>query len=612
MSVRARGIAGSLGGAVCLVALLATPVVSATDIVEFSIAGDSRSIERGVKAASGLAQVESEARGKPNAQDLLAAARAEYLRLIGALYAEGYYSPVISVLVDGREAASIPPLEAPKKISKIQVIVDPGPIFVFSRAEVKPLAPGTELPLGFKVGETARSTEITQAIRTGLDGWRGVGHAKARLADERVVADHRVNTLDTTVTLAPGPRLRFGPLTITGQARMREERIRAIAGIPEGAIYNPEDLRKANERLRRSGVFSSVSFTEDDRVTPPDLLGLSLAVVEQKKRRFGFGIEGSTTGGIELSSFWMHRNLFGGGERLQIDGTIDNIGASDSGVDYYLGITLDRPATLTPDTTLSFSLDLARLDEATYSGDLFSVDVGFQHIFSDTLSGSVEVGYDYLRGSDSIGDFLYENLSLPMGLTWDTRDSALDATRGFYVDGELMPFYGFGDTDSGERLYLDGRAYHGFGGTPLNRRVVLAGRLQLGGVYGASILGTPRDFLFYSGGGGTVRGQPYQSLGVTTTLDNGEKLETGGSHFLGASVEVRTMVTETIGVVGFYDFGQVSALDFFDGDAETQAGAGIGVRYKTSVGPIRLDVAMPVEGDTGDGVQLYIGLGQAF
>lgn len=583
----------------------------AEDIVTFRITGGDSGMEGSLKAASGLLSAESASkREQPTAQDLFAAARAEYARLVGALYAQGRYSPVVHVWVDGREAASIPALEVPTTIRSIVVEVDPGPEFEFSRARVAPLADRTELPPGFAKGELAESGLIGEAVAAGQDGWRNAGHPKVAVEDQQIIANHKANTLDVNVVLEPGPRLRFGPLVIKGQERMREDRIRAIAGLPEGEVWSPKELRKAQERLRRSGVFSSVSFTQNDAITPPDLLGQTLTVVEEKKRRIGFGAEVGSTQGLNLSGFWLHRNLFGGGERLEIEGLIDNIAASDSGVDYYLSFNLSRPATITPDTTLTFGLALARLDEATYSGDSLSVDGGFSHIFSDYLTGTAEIGFDYLNGSDSLGDFLYETVSLPLGLTWDNRDNPLDATRGYYADGEVMPFLGLDGTDSGQRLTFDGRAYKGFGGTRDDRRIVLAGRVQYGAVFGASLLGTPRDYLFYSGGGGTVRGQPYQSLFITTQTPQG-KLETGGMGFLAASAELRVKVTETIGVVGFYDYGEVSPEATLT-DAESQSGAGIGLRYDTSIGPVRVDVAMPVEGSTGDGVQFYIGLGQAF
>ena len=130
---------------------------------------------------------------------------------------------------------------------------------------------------------------------------------------------------------------------------------------------------------------------------------------------------------------------------------------------------------------------------------------------------------------------------------------------------------------------------------------------------GASLIGTPREDLFYSGGGGTVRGQPYQSLGVSILRDSlNDPFRTGGTYFLGASLEARAKVSDNIGVVGFVDVGQIGVNGFFNEFSDWHAGAGIGVRYATAVGPIRLDLAVPVGGNTGSGMQIYVGLGQAF
>ena len=133
--------------------------------------------------------------------------------------------------------------------------------------------------------------------------------------------------------------------------------------------------------------------------------------------------------------------------------------------------------------------------------------------------------------------------------------------------------------------------------------------MQFGAILGSDIAATPRDYLFYSGGGGTVRGHPYQSLGVSVL--NGGTVRSGGTSFLGLSGEARVGITQKIGLVGFYDAGFIGAGDLFT-DGEWHAGAGLGLRYDTGIGPIRFDVAMPVSGDTGDGVQIYVGIGQSF
>jgi translocation and assembly module TamA len=598
----------TLAGAVALAAWpVAIGTAQAFDALDFRVTGGDDDLAEALRRASVL--VPTAADPANDAQDLLAAARGEYARIVGALYATGRYSGVVRVLVDGREAATIPPLDMPDRIGRIEVIVDPGPVFRFSRAVVAPLAEGTSLPAGFATGEVAESGLVQRATTAGVNGWRDVGHAKADVAGDRIIADHPAAALSAEVALIPGPRLRFGRLDVQGEERMRAGAIRRIAGLPEGEVYSPQELDDAAARLRRTGVFRSVSMQEAEAIRAPDLLDIAAVVVEEPLRRLTFGAEIASLEGLNLQASWLHRNLFGGAERLRIAGEVSNIGAQSSGMDYLLGVTLDRPASFTPDTSAGLALDLGHFDEEDYNADFFVFGFNLSHVFSDTLTVRAGLDYQWIQGEDDFGRFRYRNVGLPLGLTWDRRDNATDATSGFYLDAEARPFYGLGSTDSGIRMTFDGRAYRGFGE---EARFVLAGRLQGGALLGADLLAAPRDSLFYSGGGGSVRGQPFQSLGVTVPDAAGNSITTGGTRYLAASVEGRFRITETIGAVAFIDAGTVSDDTFArDGD-DVHAGAGLGLRYLTGFGPIRLDVAAPVAGDTGDGVQIYIGIGQAF
>lgn len=603
-SIAAKGLAGAM-----MLAILALgQPAHALERLDFTVTGAPKPLETSLRAASGLLAAERDKATDP--QDLFAVARAEYGRLLGALYSAGHYSGVIRVLIDGREAAEIAPLDAPGQIGRIEVQVTPGPTFTFSRAVVQPLARGTALPKGFAPGKVAESGLIQEAVSAGVDGWRSAGHAKATPSEQEIVADHATAGLSAAVTLDPGPKLRFGRLAVSGQERMRERPIRRIAGLKAGEVFSPKALTRSAERLRRTGVFKSVTLVEADQITPPDTLGIEAQVVEDKRRRYSFGAEIASSEGATLSGYWLHRNLLGGAERLRIDAEIANLGAQNSGVDYSLGASLERPATLNSDTTLVVSAKVAHLDEVDYSADLLSLGLGLTYYRSEALTYRAGLGYEYSEGSDRGDGFLYRSFTLPLGATWDRRDNKVDATRGTYLAAEAKPFLGLGTTGSGVRLTADARAYRGFGA---GNRVVLAGRFQAGAIYGSSLLDTPREFLFYSGGGGTVRGQPYQSLGVDVLRGpGGGTVRTGGTFFLGGSAEARVKVTDNIGVVGFVDAGQISVGSFGDDAGEFHAGAGFGLRYATGFGPLRLDVAGPVGGNTGKGVQIYIGIGQAF
>lgn len=544
-----------------------------------------------------------------DAQDVLASARADYGRILGALYAEGHYSGVIRILIDGREAAAIPPLDAPETIRAITIEVDPGPAFRFARAEAAPLATGTELPEGFAVGQPARSGEIVGAADAGAEAWRNAGHAKVRVGQQQVTADHRNAALDARIGFDPGPRVTFGRMAITGNERVRSRRIDKIAGFPTGEVFDPEELQDVADRLRRTGAFRSVALTEAEALGPGATLDYQLVVVEEKRRRMSFGAEVSSLDGALVSAGWMHRNLLGGAERLAINGEIGGIGAQTGGEDYSLGVRLDRPGTPFRDSTAFVEALVERVQEEDYSADTASIGLGLTRYITDTLTGEVGIGYEISEVTDEFDEITYEQLILPVTLTWDTRDNALDAVEGYYAQGEVTAFRGFGTTGTGARLAFDGRAYRGFGEED---RVVLAGRVQGGGIVGSDLLETPRDYLFYSGGGGTVRGQPYQSLGVEIDRGGGEIQEIGGDRFLAVSAEVRAGIRGNFGAVAFYDAGFVGAGDFAEDDGAWHSGAGLGLRYDTGIGPIRLDVAAPVSGDTGEGVQIYLGIGQAF
>lgn len=579
----------------------------ALDRLDFVVSGADKNLAKAVRDASLLLSQQAQEQTDP--QDLFAAARADYARIVNALYARGHYSVVVNITLDGREAAAIPPFEAPARIDRIAVTIDPGPQFRFSQTTVAPLAQGTDLPRGFRAGEAAESGVIADALSTSITAWRNAGYAKAGLSRQDLVADHSRARLAAELRLEPGPRLRFGPLAIKGAERMRTQRIRKIAGLPEGEVFSERELNRAATRLRRTGIFSSVALTEAEAITAPDLLGITATLVEQKPRRFSLGAEVASLDGLALTGYWLHRNLLGGGERLKVEGEITNIGSGYSGVDYSLGVTLDRPATITPDTTAGLTFGISHLDEIDYYANTAEFGLAFTHIFSEQLTASAGLTYKAQEGRDPGGSFSFRNLSLPIGVTWDRRDIAANPTAGTYLDAEVKPFLGFGTSDSGARLTMDGRVYRSLGDPG---RLVLAARAQAGAILGAKVLGTPRDDLFFSGGGGTVRGQPYRSLGISVARGFGPQFLLGGTYFLAASVEVRAKVSDRIGIVGFFDAGQIGLDGFFDDVGGWHSGAGLGLRYDTGFGPIRLDMAAPVGGTTGSGVQIYVGLGQAF
>ena len=592
-----------------LIGLLILPMGARATEVHLVAPGVGESLTNRLRAGS--LTLETASRKQSTPQDILAAARADYARLIGVLFEAGRYGPSVQINVEGREAAAIPPLEAPDQIERIQITVDPGPAFLFDRAEVTPLAPGTELPAGFRRGALARADTIRGATTAGIDGWRATGHAKAEVRDQSITANHAQQALDAQITLTPGPRLRFGALIPQGESRVRPGRIHQIAGLPEGETFDHEKVERAATRLRRTGTFQSVAMQEAETPGPDDTLDINAKVVDAKPRRIGFGAELSSLEGLTLSGFWLHRNLLGGAERLRIDaevggiGGIGGIGGDSGGIDYLFKTRFERPATFSPDTSLYIEGEVAEEDEPDYRERRVRLGAGVSHIFSDSLKGDAGIAYQYTEIDDDLGSRTIEHLLFPTALTWDTRDDPLDARGGLYFAVEATPFQGLDQGVSGARLYTDARTYLGI---DANDTVILAARAQIGSVTGAGLTEVPPDMLFFSGGAGTVRGQPYQSLAVD--LGAGNRL--GGRSFFALSGEVRADLKGNFGAVAFADTGFVGQDSWGTENGDWHSGAGLGLRYDTGIGPIRVDLATPLDDDAGQDFELYIGIGQAF
>jgi len=566
-----------------------------------STAPDNFGIEKTLNSASLVREALVLPDVKP--QDILAAAQADYARMIGALYEEGFYAPEVSITLDGQEAAGISLLASLPEISEISISVKTGARFQFGDVMVAPLAPNTEAPLEFSKGFIARLSTIKTAASEAITNWRAAGHAKAVIADQNIEADHNARNVHVTLTVDPGPIVSFGETTFSRESAVRPERLEKITGIPSGGIYDPDVLQKSVARLRRTGAFSSVAVTEAETLAEGDVLNIDIEVVDAKPNRFGFGAEWYSDQGLAFSGYWLDRNLFGGAERLRIDGDLSGLTASEGGRDIHLGASLTIPSAVGTRGDLYTSAALASLNDPLFNSQRINVELGVQTILSDAIANDVAVSLVREWVKDDLGQRTYSLLTMPTSLSWDLRDDPLDPTYGMFLQLEAEPFYDFTSAQLGARNLAELRGYRTLGG---DLGAVVAGRLKLGSVIGASILETPPDMLFLSGGSDTVRGHGYQSLSITSGAN-----QTGGRSFLGASGELRMPVTGVVDAVAFYDIGYVGENSWIDGTGGIHSGAGFGLRYSTGFGPLRLDLAAPITGGDG-GLQVYLGVGQAF
>jgi translocation and assembly module TamA len=567
-----------------------------------------------VRNASSL--VADESTPASGAAGLLAKARGDYRRIVAALYGEGYYGGVVSITVGGQEAAKLAPdVNLPDPVAVV-LTVDPGPLFQFSSVNIANSAPITNnsddfvpLPVtrGFGAGEIARSGVILTAETLALEAWRQQGYAKAEIASRDVVADHANNTVDVTIAVNPGRKAAFGPVNVTGTERMDPEFVRRQTGLKVGEEFDPDAVVRAQKRLDRLEVFRAARLEAADAIGSDGLLPYQLIVQELPGARFGVGANYSSVDGAGLEAYHLWRNLFGQAERLRLDARVAGIAypIDTAEFDYYFGGTFTKPGLFTPDTDLVAVVSAERTVYPLYREISAEGQVGLTHLLSDeiTLEGGASLKRSQFE--DKFGTRDFTTAGVYAGATLDFRNDKVDATSGWYAKARLEPFYELRFGNPGAKVTVEGRTYFGFGE---NDPFVLAGRIKAGAVVGPSLAEISPDKLFFAGGGGSVRGYGYKSIGV----DDGAGGVTGGRYLLEASLEARAKVSDTIGVVGFVDGGYVAA-DTFPGLADLRIGAGVGVRYYTGLGPLRLDVALPLNKRAGDSdYAVYVGIGQAF
>lgn len=558
-----------------------------------------------LNAASAL--VEGEDEPVSGSIGLIQRATSDFETLVGVLYEDARYGGVVDITLAGQPLAALPPDTELSGPVPVAITVTPGPVFAFGRTAIDGTDADPQL-YGLVPGLPARSVDILQAENRLTDDLRAEGRAFARIGSRDVVADHDRNLLDVRLTVEPGPVAAFGATDVEGAELVDEDFIAYMADVPPGETYDPDTLEAAERRLKSLEVFNSVTVRGADEPGPGNTVPVTANVTERKMRYFGVGATYSSTEGGGLEGYWGHRNLFGRAEKLRIEGSVAGLGETSAAEDFsYRGaILFEKPGVLGPPSRFVSRLEIAQENPDAYRR--FSVDVSAGIIYEPTETQEVSVALEaeYARITDPFAvsrDTL--TFALPLGWTWDRRDDQLNPTEGTRLALLLEPAVEIEQ----QAFFVKVRAEaSGYRALDEENRFVLAGRVAAGSIFGAPLSDVPANRRFFAGGGGSVRGYAAQGIGPRTI--NG--IPTGGLSFGEASAELRIEVTERIGIVPFIDAGLVSADSTF-GNADIKFGAGVGLRYLTPFGPLRLDAAVPLnKGPYDPDFGIYAGIGQAF
>ncbi|GLK72458.1 autotransporter assembly complex protein TamA [Ancylobacter dichloromethanicus] len=601
----------------------APPAPDATPYtVTFDVKGSDSALADRVKAASNLERLSD--RPPSGAAGLVRRALADRRDINAALYSAGYYGGIIRIRLAGS------PPDAPDIFERVeaarargpvpvQVDVQAGDQFHFGRVnlvDARTRRPLTDAPslaqLRLIPGEPALATSIVRAEGIIVDHWRAAAHPFARIVDKEVVADHVKKTVDVTFLVSPGPVATFGRFTVTGADFLTPGFIEERIDIAPGTPYSPQTLDRLRRRLLEYEAIASVRIREADRLDSDGSLPITIEVSPRKPRYVGFSATYSSTDGSALNAYWGHRNLFGGGETLRLDAQASWFGEKSEAVPsadpfgYKFAATFVKPGIYTARNDLVAEAAILREVTNAYVREAATLLVGVRHRFSDDLKLQVSLDLEQSQVEDSTDTRDYGIIGVPFELTYDNTDSRLDPSRGWRVSATVEPFAYLGDAGAGPTLFNGSvSTYHAF---DENKRFILAGRLAAGSIIGAGLYDVPPQRRFYVGGGGSLRGYDYQSASPR----NEDGIIIGGRSFFEASLEARVRVTDTIGIVPFVDMGSAFASEWPDFDGMKYS-AGVGLRYYTSIGPLRVDLAFPLNPGPDDGdFGVYVSLGQAF
>ena len=536
------------------------------------------------------------------------------------LRSEGYYQPVLEDIVEGDET--------PVAIVSVQ----PGRRFLLTEPSIRwtDPAPAAEAAadaleaIDLEAGEPGRAVDVIAAEGRAVAALTRDGYADAKAEPRRVVVDHATFTVAPEYRIASGALVRLDGLSLQRRTRTDPAWLRGLTPWEEGDVYDPELVGELERRLLDTGVYDGVNValspqdqTNEDGLRPivvtltdrPRWVQEAGVTISTAQATITAGRADSATGGSAIEGLWTYYNRYGRADTLAFQARLAQVYSR-------LGADLKLPHWRRPGRTLSLGAALVNEDTDAYrrfAGVLYAdarQRIGKSSWYSYGLG--LDVGHYSERRFDPVTQepiTLDRNLAIVTGrggFFMDRSNDPLNPTSGYRLTASAQPTAVTGG-DSVVFLRTEGQAT-AYLPVDDEARTVLAGRVKIGSIIGGEELTVPSDRLFYAGGGGSVRGYEYQGVGPRLP-DNTPR---GGLSLFETSLEVRRKVFGDFQGVAFVDGGAIGFQET-PNFSNMRYGAGVGVRYMLPFGPVRGDIAFPLNKRDGDpDFQIYISIGQAF
>jgi translocation and assembly module TamA len=605
----------SPGLAAALAFLLLAGPAHAADPQSYTVdisGAPSGEAEAALRASSQLVTLAGTAPVPPFA--LVTRARDDIARLQTALDSFGFYQNKVAVTIAG---LGIDDPELPTRLdgiaagtpAPVAVKVEAGRLYHVGRVRLRGDVPASaRAALGVQTGDPAIAGVILDAQTRLLAALQEDGYALAKVDSPDATADDTAHTIDVTYKVNTGTQVAVGEISFKGLKDVNESFARRALTVHPGDRYRPSKIEAARQSLAGLGVFSGVSVRAADHLSPDGRLPLVFDVQERRPHAVTVAGTYSTDLGVSLSTTWSHRNLFGNAEQLNLTAAGTGLGTASTGLGYTLTAQYIQPLFLEFDQTLEFDISGVKQQLDAYDQTAQTIAGFVRRKFSPLWTGSAGLSLTHDQIAQESTSKLYELIAAPVTVGYDSTgiaDALTDPVAGLRASATLTPTHAFGGGDI--TFFVTQLAASTYFDVAGDGRSVVALRGLAATILGGSNLGLPPDQRLYAGGSATVRGYAYQSLGPQFP----DRKPVGAKSVDAGTVEFRQRILDDWGAVAFVDAGQAGTGAPFTG--QVYAGAGIGARYYTAIGAVRVDVATPlVKLPGGDAFELYIGLGQAF
>lgn len=527
------------------------------------------------------------------------------------LASQGYYDGRVTMEMTGQDtekARVVITLHTGRRyvVGDISILYEPEPRILPEVAKYKRILFGNWIPRVRK-GRPVVAERILEGVRNIPTRMHNHGYPDARVVEEFYYLDRAKRTLNILVEVNPGAPAYMAMPDFTGKSDVNHAYLKRIVHWDPGTPWDARRLDRYLSHLRRTGLFHTVNLKEGTALDayPDGYKPVEIEVEDARHRSVGGMVRYDTDTGFGAELHWEHRNVFGNGEKFSATAPYTS---TDRGVEF----EFLKPAFLARGQILRANAEA--MDETTDAYDRRGVmgRAGIMKFWNRqwmTVGGLFADTGQLKNNERDLSPYTIYGLDLRVRR--DTRNNRQNPTSGLDAELKLSPMAGrySGDfTAVGGELAVSGfwAPFKWRSGRPKDK-LVFAGRVGLGAITGSELDNIPSTYRFYMGGMDTVRGYGYQQIGPMDA--DGDPV--GGRSYQMVNLESRFKITDSLGLVAFLDGGQLYTSEFPEFDTDMDWGAGMGVRYFTPVGPVRLDVAFPLK-EVDPPVQFYISIGQSF